>query len=390
MMPAVEPGQRATYIDSDEKLSQCCQALSSSGVLGFDSEFVRTDTYFPKPGLFQLDNGAQTFLVDPLGISGWQEFSALLNAPDTTLIIHSSSEDLGLLRTSLNVLPTRLFDTQRAAAFAGDGYSLSYQALVKAELGIDIPKDETRSDWLRRPLSETQLNYAALDVEYLIALQQRLVERLTARNMLDWFEQDCRELLANVPDENDTRSWESAYKTIGSAWQLDTESLRLLQKLAYWREREARVRNKPRNWIVRDPELLALAQQLPEPGRIDEAAIRRTGVFSSRFADREAARLARYLNAPDSFSEPAGPDSLSAPLGGSARALLKRLQGLTRDLATQLDISPELLARKKLWVELLENLQQGKHELWPPGLSNWRREVLEERVLAILPAQLAN
>ncbi|MCB1670976.1 MAG: ribonuclease D [Gammaproteobacteria bacterium] len=377
-------GRQAIYLDNNQALEQACAELAFSEVLGFDSEFMRTNTYFPKPGLFQLGDGQQTFLVDPLGIDRWDSFRTLLQRESLILVIHSSSEDLGLLRSFLGVLPANLFDTQRAAAFAGLGYSLSYQALVKNELDVEIPKGETRSDWLRRPLSETQLDYAALDVEYLVEIQQRLQAQLRERRMLEWFEADCRDLLAGVPDEMDPTAWENAYLSISSAWQLDGRALQLLQKLAFWREQEARLRNKPRSWVVKDAELQALAEKLSGQDLIDEAAIRRTGVFSSRFADREAQKLARFLNQDREFARPASPDLLSRPLGGAVRRQLKALQTLARERAETLDISPELLARKKLWLELLENVASDRLPLWPPGLDNWRRELLEPAVMAIL------
>ncbi|MEZ5492104.1 MAG: ribonuclease D [Gammaproteobacteria bacterium] len=383
-MTDIQTGRQPAYLDSNEALAETCRELSGKSALGFDSEFIRTNTYYPKPGLFQLEDGEESFLVDPLAIDEWEGFKRLLINESTTVIMHSCSEDLGLLGSFLGVLPRTLFDTQRAAAFTGQGYSLSYQALVKNELDIDIPKGETRSDWLRRPLSETQLEYAALDVEYLVELQQLLEDKLRKRDMLEWFEQDCRDLLANVPDETNTAAWENAYQSIASAWQLDEPALRLLQKLAYWREQEARLRDKPKSWIIRDPELLTLASQLPGTGTIDEADIRRTDVFPARFVDREARQLTRFLNGDFAAREPAKPGLVSKPLGGSARKQLKTLQKLTRDKAEELDISPELLARKRLWVELLENQARGDIEFWPPGLNNWRRELLEPGVMAIL------
>ena len=63
-----------------------------------------------------------------------------------------------------------LFDTQIANSFLDGDFAISYQGLVKQELGITLEKDETRSNWIRRPLSDSQLKYAALDVEYLIHL----------------------------------------------------------------------------------------------------------------------------------------------------------------------------------------------------------------------------
>jgi len=352
--------------------------------LAFDSEFIRTDTFFPKPGLYQLNDGINTYLVDPLPIRDWEAFKQLLNQEGMVIIMHSCSEDLGLLQHSLDTLPARLFDTQRAASFVGYDYSLSYQALVKAELDIDLPKGETRSDWLRRPLADTQLEYAALDVKYLVELRNRLLDRLDSLGRLAWFEADCQDMLHNVSDEWDRSSWEAAYRSFGAAWRLDDNALGLLQKLAYWREVMARERNKPRSWIAKDQELLTLASRLPCHDAVTRQDIEQADVFSGRFLDRNALSIADFVNQEHEFQQPARRDLLSSPLNNRARKQLKALQKMARELAEKLAISPELLARKRLWIELLENIQRGNEEIWPQGLENWRRELLEDGVMKII------
>lgn len=373
------------YIDSDRALVQLCQELDDSAQLAFDSEFIRTDTFFPKPGLYQVNDGDRTCLIDPLAIEDWRAFKILLSSYDRVIIMHSCGEDLGLLRHALATMPGQLFDTQRAASIVGYDYSLGYQALVKAELDVDLPKGETRSDWLRRPLASKQLNYAALDVLYLGELRERLLDKMDALDRLAWFESDSRDMLANVVDEWDRSGWETAYLNIGAAWQLEDYALQLLQKLAYWREATARERDKPRNWIAKDQEILTLASRLPAGSRaISEQDVEQADVFSSRYVARNARSIADFLNSGYEFLQPPQRELLSRPLSNRARKQLKALQKLTRELAEKLAISPELLARKRLWVELLEHRQRRGDEFWPDGLDNWRREILEDGVREIL------
>src|SRR5690606_7177308 len=89
-----------------------------------------------------------------------------------------------------------LFDTQIGAAFAGLGYSLGYAALARELLGIDIPKGETRSDWLQRPLSVAQCEYAALDVAHLLIVYGKLLQQLKPSGRLPWVQDDCATLVA--------------------------------------------------------------------------------------------------------------------------------------------------------------------------------------------------
>ena len=96
---------------------------------------------------------------------------------DTTIVMHSSVQDVEVLLRACNALPAHLFDTQIAAGFAGyNGPSLA--TLVQGVLGIRLPKGDRLADWLRRPLNDDQRTYAAADVEHLLPLHRWLLDRL--------------------------------------------------------------------------------------------------------------------------------------------------------------------------------------------------------------------
>ncbi|MDR2012456.1 MAG: ribonuclease D, partial [Rhodanobacter sp.] len=137
--------------------------------IGLDTEFMRVDTFLPRLALVQIGIGERIGLVDPLCAIDPAPLAALLGDPAYTTIMHGAGEDLEALATWPCPI-ARLFDTQIAAAFAGLGQGLGYRKLVNELLGVDIPKTETRSDWLRRPLSAQQLDYAAQDVAHLAPL----------------------------------------------------------------------------------------------------------------------------------------------------------------------------------------------------------------------------
>ena len=160
-------GSHIHLIEAQQEFEELCSKWRSEKFLAIDTEFIRTNTFYPKLGLLQIADTNNCYLIDPLCISEWSPFAQLLNL-DIEFCIHSCSEDLNLLHTSISMMPREIFDSQLAAAFLGLGYSLSYQGLVKLLLGEEIPKDETRADWLKRPLTDTQLQYAANDVSYLL------------------------------------------------------------------------------------------------------------------------------------------------------------------------------------------------------------------------------
>ena len=223
-------------IESQTEFDLLCKSWAELNTISFDTEFVRTNTFYPKLGLLQLADATACYLVDPLCVSDWSGFCALLNMAELQFAIHSSSEDLNLLYTSIQCTPSNLFDSQLAAAFNGLGFSISYQGLVKLLLNSEIAKDETRSDWRKRPLSNAQLVYAANDVCYLSILQDRLLEQLEAKNRTAWFEEECKLQSKLVFELENQINWKNAYAGISNAWKLNNQDLAKLRSLCLWRE----------------------------------------------------------------------------------------------------------------------------------------------------------
>ena len=263
-------GSHIHLIEAQQEFEELCSKWRSEKFLAIDTEFIRTNTFYPKLGLLQIADTNNCYLIDPLCISEWSPFAQLLNT-DIEFCIHSCSEDLNLLHTSISATPREIFDSQLAAAFLGLGFSLSYQGLVKLLLGKEIPKDETRSDWLKRPLTDTQLQYAANDVSYLLALREALWEQLESKNVLQWFEEECvsqTNIAAQIENEE---SWKNSYTTISNAWKLDDGSLSRLREVCYWRELKARENNKPKNWIAKDNDLFNISSIKQDLGTFSSA-----------------------------------------------------------------------------------------------------------------------
>ena len=177
-----------SWIASDDELARA--VASWPALIGLDTEFLRTNTYFPVPGLYQVAAGDEVCLIDPLAIDDWRPFTQYLSSPGTMQIMHACQEDLELLHHHLGVTPTNIFDTQFANAFISEDFSLSYAALVARLLQVELPKHETRSNWLQRPLSDEQLRYAVEDVVYLVPLYERLRDEMQLRGRDEWFALD--------------------------------------------------------------------------------------------------------------------------------------------------------------------------------------------------------
>ena len=142
------------WIDSNEKLQQMCDQLAEVATVAIDTEFIRTDTFFPKIALIQISAGEQCWLIDVLAIDQFASLKQLLEDPSRTLIFHACAEDLEVLDHALDIRPVNIFDTQIAAGIANIGYCMGYARLVLQMFNVELDKQETRSDWLKRPLTD--------------------------------------------------------------------------------------------------------------------------------------------------------------------------------------------------------------------------------------------
>ncbi|MDR6358100.1 ribonuclease D [Pseudomonas psychrotolerans] len=247
------------WIRDDAALAALCQRCQSLPFIALDTEFMRVDTFYPKAGLIQIGDGEQAYLVDPLCISDWTPFAALLEDPKVVKVLHACSEDLEVLLRLTGSLPQPLYDTQLAAAYLGLAHSMGYSRLVAEVLQIDLPKDETRSDWLQRPLTPLQERYAAADVTHLAEVYRQLDARLDERRRA-WLLEDGADLVANLRRTSDP--WE-AYREVKLAWRLSRQQLAVLRVLCHWRELTARERDQPRNHVLRERSLWPLARFQP-------------------------------------------------------------------------------------------------------------------------------
>lgn len=370
-------------IRDTDRFAKLCEGWSSLPFIAIDTEFVRTNTFYPKIGLLQIADHSKCYLVDPLSIQDWSCFTNLLANPGCTFVIHSCGEDLNLLNTTLGQIPLRIFDTQIAAAFLGLGYSISYQALVAKLFSIDLPKDETRSDWLNRPLSETQLLYAANDACYLLKIQKVLYQQLIAENKLNWLESECAFLLDSSKEAENITNWYSAYASISNAWKLDKQGLQYLQALSYWREDTARKRDKPRYWIAKDVDLFSIAQQMADDSECTLNKVNSLELSDKRLLGKYADQIYKVLKYQNQAFDEVDAKMLNKPLDAAMRVKLKACQQVVKRQSEKLSMAPELLARKKILHEQLWAYKNTGGLIWVGELSAWRREVLEPEFVRI-------
>ena len=338
--------------------------------IGLDTEFIRERTYWPQLALVQIALGESDddiLLVDPLRPGMAKALAPLLADPGVLKLMHSPSEDLVAFKHACGVLPTPLFDTQAAAALCGLGSGLGYQKLVQAATGVELAKGETRSDWLRRPLSPAQLDYAADDVRHLHALHRDLQSRLARNGRAAWLAEDSERQLANATSDDSDR-W--PHLAIRSAQFLDLDGQRRLLRLLRWRDAQARTSDRPRSWILDNELAVALARQ-----KLDSRL--RFDALLDGFP-----KAPRNLRTPlwDALITPLPDEAQAPPVRGDDRdkKQLRALQDAVAAVAAELGLPEGVLASRRL----LEGLQDGNG--WTGPLAGWRRAVLEPRLSPLL------
>ena len=187
-----------TYIDKQEDLSFLNSELLDRQFVGVDTEFRRTTKDNMRLALLQVNDGEEIYLIDSILIDNPKNDCSFLYSESVVKIFHSCKEDIEAVYSWTGRKMVNIFDTQLANSFLEDNYSIGYQGLVEKKIGIILDKGETRSNWIRRPLSDSQLKYAALDVEYLIPLYEDQKEELQKTNKFDWFNQDIERLIFTI------------------------------------------------------------------------------------------------------------------------------------------------------------------------------------------------
>ncbi len=335
-------------------------------IVGVDTEFLRTDTFYPIAGLFQLSTRKQVYLIDPLKVPDFEPLVRVLENPAITKVMHACLEDLELFWHRLRVRPVNVFDTQLAYAYQAPRFSIGFVGLVEAVLGIRLNQSETRSDWLRRPLSPAQLHYAAEDVWYLLPLFDALSMRLAQLDRESWFAEDIQKHAWYQPEEPS-----EYYRHVNRAWLLADESLGRLQDLCTWRETSARRLDMPRRRLVLDEQLLELAQ-------IQHLGESQLNVILPPAAQRRYGKELLQAHA-ESHSRPMPIDPPLTPAEGK---LLRRLREVAVGAAEQAKMAAELIARKRDLEALYRHYRESRQ--LDSLYSGWRREIVGESLLTML------
>jgi ribonuclease D len=252
--PRIRPHR---WIDQQGELEAVIDALVAVPAYAIDTEFHRERTYFPALALVQLAWDDELVIVDPLAVDV-SVFRRLFDS-DAQAVFHAAQQDLDVLAHAVGAIPRQFFDTQVAGGFLGYG-TPSLVAILNGELGVNPPKGDRLTDWLRRPLTPAQREYAASDVAYLLELRSVLLAQLAERGRLEWVEEACEELRQRPASGTNP---EEAWTRLKDARGLRPRARAVAQSIAAWRERTAMKRNVPVRQVLPDLAVLGIAQRQP-------------------------------------------------------------------------------------------------------------------------------
>lgn len=342
-------------------------------VIGIDTEFMRTNTYYAKAGLLQFATRDEVCLVDPLAVDDLRVLAPLLVNSSQTKVMHAMSEDVELLHHLSGEVPVQVFDTQIAAAFLGLGPALGYQALVSASLNEELEKTETRSDWLQRPLSQRQLEYAIKDTHFLIELYDVLAKDLHARALYQSVMDEGRLFI-----EQNVAAWkfsETAYLRLRGGWDLSLSKQKLLKALVSWRDAQAREKNLPKSWVFSDAQLLQIAQK---ECRNVHALWKLDGVKPKsvkRFGE-DLCAMVRDFKPEDEHFEP-----IPKPLRGREMEAYKSLKSVVAGVAKEQGIAAQLLGSRKMLERVVMKVVRQRQDALPEEFNGWRKPLLGAQLL---------
>jgi ribonuclease D len=368
-----------SLITTTEALTQLCERLGREEFVTVDTEFIRERTYWPELCVVQVAGTSEVAVVDvespeidlaPLG--------DLLANQVITKVFHAARQDIEIFVLKFGAVPQPLFDTQIAAMVAGFGDQVGYDALVASLTGGSIDKAHRFSDWSARPLSASQIAYAAADVTYLREVYTKLRARLEQDGRMDWVAEEMAELSDPATYRADPDNMWQRLRPRSS----NRRFLGLLQAIAAWREREAQRVNIPRQRLLKDEVLLEIAATAPDT---PEALARARGISRGFAEGRTGYSLLAAIAEAKTLPDAALPEAPRERNGvRPSPALVSLLKVLLAAKCEDHHVAAKLVASSddidRLAVEDAPDV---------PALHGWRREVFGNDALALRQGRVA-
>lgn len=352
-----------SLIRTTAALNEALAHAREEGVLALDTEFVWTRTYRPQLALVQFASRTEAWALDCLTGVDTAALAKALEDETLVKILHDARQDLSHLHHYTGATARNVFDTQLAAAFAGYPAGLGLQKLLMEELMIGLAKTETCSNWMQRPLTESQIAYALDDVRYLAALREALLAKTDSAQTRAWLEQDLTRFEeASSYDEADL---ETLWRRI--KWGrvvLDGLGCATLRAVVETREELARQWNLPRTWLGDDASLVSMAKV----GKVTRLNPRLThGQLDTLMVRYEAS-----IRSAQALPESAWPDSPHPKYISEVLVAAREAAAWLDARAEALGVAPSVIANRATVTAFVDDVTNESN----PLATGWRFEVI--------------
>ena len=367
-----------TWVREQSGLAQVIDALATCGRVALDTEFIKRDTYYPRLALVQLNTGDHIYLLDAPQLQLAELWQALSEVD--VAIWHACGEDLGIFYLLSGCLPlTNIFDTQIALSYLTGQLQMGYQQALDDQLDMHIDKEQSQSDWLQRPLSDEQEQYAIDDVRFLPALYLNLECELKKQGLYDYVWADCQLYASDLYNTQHVED-DAMYLTMAD-YRYNSQQMAILKGVATWREELARATNQPRTFVIKKQAVREIITEKPNSMR--ELAHKTTMHRSMlRLYGEE---LLKVIKDAKSLPPAEHPDCLLPPYRSKNKVLSKAVQQAIDNQAQKIGVPANVLMRKKWLAQLYEVVafNKGISEL-PQGLKGWRNHWIVHTLIPVI------
>jgi len=363
-----------TLIQDEAALNLLVQKARQTDAVALDTEFVWERTYYPQLGLIQIAlSNEECYLIDPIAIKDLSSLGKLLSDRSVIKILHDAPQDLTILQRATGAVPQNIFDTRLAAGFSDFPATLSLANLIKELLDIDLAKNETRTNWVKRPLTDGQVDYAQDDVRYLRAIRVLLLTRIIGPKIKSWLQEELN-LLNNPANYNSTND-DGRYRKIRGSSNLGRRGLAILKNLAIWRDGMAQKLDRPRGHIIKDTGLIEICKLQPE--ELESLA------SETSLSEKAVSRYGKNIIAIISATKEQDPSlyplqKQPTRLNNNEKKTLENLNGLISLKCDLLGVAPSLIGNSSELKQLTKTLQINKPEDIQQlrQTSGWRKSFL--------------
>lgn len=364
-------------ISTSDDLRKYVQSLSGQPFVAVDTEFMREKTYYAKLCLIQIaDADGNATLIDPLAVRDVSPLVELMTNPDIVKVFHAGSQDLEIFYQLMGTPVVNHFDTQSAAALLGYRDQIGYGALVQYELGVVLSKADSFTDWSKRPLEESQMDYAVDDVVYLARMYPLLVEKLSELGRLEWLTPELREKEEPSYFEVD---YPNLFWHIKKISALSPHQLAVAREVAIWRETKAQQHNIPRKWVCADETMLEIARRAPQTQE-KLKGIRGVNAIALKDSANLIAVIKRGWESPQD-SWPAPRKKAKAPDNLDERVDL--MMALVRVRAKENNIATSLLASRGDLESFVIDSEQS------PLMQGWRKTMIGQELSELARGEIS-